>query len=225
MDLGIGLIKKVYYEINNSILIAVNAVFDLVTRKAIAAEKALHEEKGLPDDILTVSGDGSWSKRGFLSLKGIVSLILKFSGKIVDVTIRSSYCKGYEKWKGKEGTLDYLAWHKKHRNYCTANHEGSSGKMEVDGVVEMFMRSLKKFPVRYGFYIGDGDSKTLKMLFDVLPYGEELIVKKLECVLHVAKRVFKRANEARKSLIQRKKALKQTEKEKDVPKKSKAKKL
>ena len=97
--------------------------------------------------------------------------------------------------------------------------------MEVDDVVEMFMRLLEKFAVRYGFYIGDGDSKTLKMLLDVLPYGEELIVKKLECVLHVVKRVCNRANEARKSLIQRKKALKQTEKEKDVPKKCKAKKV
>ena len=48
MDLGIGLNKKVYYEINNSILPAVNAVFDLVTRKAIAAEKAVHEKKDFP---------------------------------------------------------------------------------------------------------------------------------------------------------------------------------
>ena len=65
--------------------------------------------------------------------------------------------------------------------------------------------------MKYGFYIGDGDSKTFKILLSTTPYGSDFAVKKLEYVLHVAKRVLKRANEARKALIQKKKALKQAE--------------
>lgn len=78
----------------------------------------------------------------------------------------------------KKNTVEYNIWYDEHRDTCSANHEGSAGKMEVDGVVEMFCRSEELFNVRYGYYIGDGDSKTFKMLLDVHPYGEEIMVKK-----------------------------------------------
>lgn len=45
----------------------------------------------------------------------------------------------------------------------------------------------------------------------------DFIVKKLECVLHVAKRVFKRASEAKKILTQARKAAKKDEKKKKIP--------
>lgn len=212
MELGKGLSISAYYGIVDSITVAVDAVFDIVAHKAVAEEKIENINYGEPEDILTVSGDGSWSKRGFSSLIGIVSLIFKHTGKVVDVAVRSSYCKACEWWKKKYNDVDYLAWYEEHKKDCLANHEGSAGKMEVDGIVEMFLRSLEKFSVKYGFYIGDGDSKTFKTLLNVYPYGEDFVVKKLECVLHVAKRVFKRANEARKALIQKKKALAQAEK-------------
>lgn len=228
MELGIGLRSKAYYNILDKILTAVDAVFTLVTRKAVAEEQKIQKEKGLPEDVLSVSGDGSWAKRGFTSLIGIISLILKFTGKVVDVIIKSSYCKGCQLWKGKEHTLEYAAWYEKHEPECSANHEGSSGKMEMRGIVEMFFRSIERFAVRYGYYIGDGDTKTFKWLLESEPYGEDFEVKKLECVLHVAKRVFKRANEARKALIQKRKAVKQAETTKDsedTPKKRTPKKV
>ena len=124
----------------------------------------------------------------------------------MDVTTRSSVCKACDKWKGREAEPEYAVLAEEHEKFCNMNHCGSSGLVEVNGIVEMFMRSIEKFAVKYGFYIGDGDSKTFKILLSTTPYGSDFAVKKLECVLHVAKRVFKRANEARKALIQKKKS-------------------
>ena len=45
-----------------------------------------------------VSGDGTWHKRGF-SLFGVTSLIGHFTGKIIDVLVKSSYYKTCEPWK------------------------------------------------------------------------------------------------------------------------------
>lgn len=130
----------------------------------------------------------------------MVSLIGKYSKKILDVVVLCTFCRARDYWKRKGDEIDFVAWFAEHKKDCDVNHEGSSGKMEVQGVVKMFLRSLKKFRVIYGYYIGDGDSKTFKMLLDTFPYSEEVIVKKLECVLHVAKRIFKRASEAKKIL-------------------------
>ena len=60
----------------------------------------------------------------------------------------------------------------------------------------------------YENYIGDGDTKTFKNLKDAFPYGEELQVNKMECVLHVKKRMYKRARDAKKNLTQMKKTQK-----------------
>ena len=97
MELSKGIHITAYYDILNNITTAVNSVFDVVTRKAVTEEQEKQRSKGLPKDVLTVSGDGSWAKRGFSSLIGIVSLILKFTGKVVDVTTRSSVCKACDK--------------------------------------------------------------------------------------------------------------------------------
>ncbi|KAL7307786.1 hypothetical protein TKK_0000111 [Trichogramma kaykai] len=218
MDLGDSFNIKTYYDIVKHITTATRAVFDLVTRKAVKEEQRLNIEHELLEEVLTVSGDSSWAKRGFSSLVGIVSLIGKYSGKVIDTVVRSSYCKACEQWKNEKDTFDYECWYDIHKDECPANHEGSAGKMEVDGVVEMFMRSIEKFDVRYGYYIGDGDSKTFKMLLDTSPYGDSFEVKKLECVLHVKKRLYKRSAEAKKALTQKKKALAIDEKKKESSK-------
>ena len=49
-----------------------------------------------------------------------------------------------------------LEWYEAHVEECTANHEGSSGKMEVDDVIEMFQRSVQWLGVKYKKYIGNG---------------------------------------------------------------------
>lgn len=170
-------------------------------------KKKKNEQEGNITDE-TVSGDGSWAKRGFTSLLGIVSLIGKYSNKVIDVIVKSKVCKACEKWVGKENTDEYLEWYEDHQTECTANHEGSSGKMEVDGVIEIFRRSAEELGVKYKKYIGDGDSKTYKNLLEANIYNNDPKVEKNECVLHVKKRMYRRVKEAKKTLSQLQKAKK-----------------
>lgn len=44
--------------------------------------------------------------------------------------------------------------------------------MEIDAIQEMFYRSKEKYEVRYITYIGDGDCKTFRRIFNVKSYGE-----------------------------------------------------
>lgn len=83
--------------------------------KKAAEEKKKSEENGLFTGI-TVSGDGSWRKYGFLSLFGIMSLIGWFTGKIVDIEVKSNYCKSCKQWKSKLGTAEYEEWQKTHQS-------------------------------------------------------------------------------------------------------------
>lgn len=216
MDLGTGLSKNGYYSILNNIYIAVKAIAKIVFTKAAKEENEENVKRGGKKDEVTVSGDGSWAKRGFTSLLGIVSLIGKFSNKVIDVIVKCKVCKACEKWVGKEDTDEYLEWYEDHQEECTANHEGSSGKMEVDGVIEMFKRSLEWFGIKYKKYIGDGDSKTFKNLLEADIYNGDPLVEKSECVLHVKKRMYRRVKDAKKARTQLEKAKKAKEKKKNA---------
>ncbi|XP_032676769.1 uncharacterized protein LOC116846694 [Odontomachus brunneus] len=68
-------------------------------------------------------------------------------------------------------------------------YTGSAGKMEVDSITEMFVRSEEKHGVKYVNYIGDGDSKTFAGIQKINPYGDDCPVTKNECVGHVEKRM------------------------------------
>ena len=198
MDFGLSLTKTSYYDILTHISTAARAVAQAVLRKAVKEEQEKNEAAGNVKNHLSVSGDGSWSKRGFTSLIGIVFLIGKCTGQILDVIVKSRHCKTCESMVGKMDGIEYDAWYEDHQAECTMIHSGSSGKMEVDGALEMFKRSVELYNVYYKNYIGDGDTKTFKCLKDSLPYGEELEISKLECVLHVKKRMYKRAKEEKK---------------------------
>jgi len=169
--------QKSYDEIVQSIAIATDAVKYKFLRKAAEEEKKISVEKGQLEG-LTVSGDSSWRKRGFSSLYGFASLIGWFSGKVIDICVKSKYCKECEYWEKKKDTVEYEEWHALHEKYCDVNHNGSAGKMEPDAVVEMFSRSESTYNVRYAYYIGDGDSKTHKSIQDAKPYGDFPVIKK-----------------------------------------------
>ncbi|XP_044578272.1 uncharacterized protein LOC123260944 [Cotesia glomerata] len=117
----------------------------------------------------TVSGDGTWKKRGFNSLFGVTTLVAKNCKKVVDTVVKSSFCQGCNIWKNKKNSdiSAYHDWYEDHQEVCTINHKGSAGKMEVDAVVEMFCRSVEKHGVKYVKYIGDGDTKTFKGILDM----------------------------------------------------------
>ena len=55
---------------------------------------------------LIVCGDGRWQKRGFSSLFGVTSLIGHFTGKMIEVLVKSSYYKACEPWKDKKTPMN-----------------------------------------------------------------------------------------------------------------------
>jgi len=101
MDLPKIFSKKVYYDVVYNVLCASKAVADLLFSEAIAKEKELtkNAENVAEPRGLIVSGDGTWRKRGFSSLQGVTTLIDHYSGKVLDLLVKCSYCKQCEYWK------------------------------------------------------------------------------------------------------------------------------
>ncbi|EZA54492.1 hypothetical protein X777_05747 [Ooceraea biroi] len=198
MDIGQGISISTYEFIVRHIHTAASSVFDSVCKKAVKEEKEKNIENGRPAEEFKISGDGSWKKRGFTSLYGVTTLIGYYTGKIIDLIVKSAYCHACIIWKKKEGTDEYAEWYEQHEGECFMNHSGSAGKMEVDAIKEMILRSEEKFGVKYVNYIGDGDSKTYKGILDVNPYGDDYPVIKSECVGHVEKRMGTRLRNIKK---------------------------
>ncbi|XP_011882083.1 PREDICTED: uncharacterized protein LOC105569888 [Vollenhovia emeryi] len=189
MDLGKGIGKNSYYVILRHIYDASKIVFLLLRKKAMKEEQAENEKKERDLSNLKVSSDSSWQKHGFSSLYAVSTLVGYYSGKVIDLVIKGSYCQACILWKSKEGTDEYLEWAEAHENECCINHDCSSGKMEVDSIKEMFARSEEEFGVKYGNYIGDGDSKTFNGILDLNPYTDDFTVVVNECVEHVENRM------------------------------------
>ena len=122
-----------------------------------------------------------------------------FTGKIIDVLVKSSYCKACEPWKDKKNTDEYKEWYETHKETFSANHEGTATKMEVDATIEMFRRSLENLGVRFLYYVGDGESKIYTGIIKAVPYGETEVTKK-ECVGHVQKRIVTRLRAGKKNI-------------------------
>lgn len=149
---------------------------------------------------ITVSGDGSWKTRGHSSQIGIVSVIGAETGKVIDIEVMSSFCKGCEKGKKLKPGSEYAAWENEHKNLCLKNHSGSAGKMEVDGMLRIFQHSETKHKAQYLNYIGDGDTKTFLELQKNHSYGPDVKLCKIECVGHVQKRMGSRLRKLKSSM-------------------------
>ncbi|XP_057339915.1 uncharacterized protein LOC130677250 isoform X1 [Microplitis mediator] len=192
MDMPSFLDKSTHTILLKQILNCSKAVAETFMTKAVNEEKqAMPTTENEDINHLTVSGDGTWQKRGYTSSFGVSSIIGYFTGKILDINIKSAYCKLCEYWKKKTNTVEFEEWYQSHEDVCSANHQGSSGKMEVDAMVEMFSYSETKYGVKYANYIGDGDSKTYSGIIKSDPY-ENTTVNKKECIGHVQKRMGSR---------------------------------
>ncbi|XP_066599643.1 uncharacterized protein [Prorops nasuta] len=189
MDICKGLTKSTYDQIVQHIYSASKSMFESVCEKAVKEEQEKNVENGRSENCLKVSGDGSWKKRGFSSLFGVTTLIGYYSGKIVDLIVKSAYCHSCTPKKSTLDSNEIQGCYEGHEESCSSNHEGSTGKMEVDSIIEMFMRSTEKFRVKYTNYIGDGDSKTFADILKINPYGDDCPVTKNECMEHVEKRM------------------------------------
>lgn len=95
MDLPRPIFHSFYNTIVFSISVATAVVRLKLTKRAAAEEKKICAKKGHTDGI-SVSGDGTWRKRGFSSLFGLVTLIGWYTDKVFDVQVKSNYCKGCE---------------------------------------------------------------------------------------------------------------------------------
>ena len=146
------------------------------SKEEIAQNKLKNSNRKETD--LTVSSGGTWHNRGFTSLYGVVSLIDAYTGKVIDIFVKSAYCHWCAVNKSKKGTAEYEGEYEINKESCQANHEGSAGKTEVDAVIEIFLRSAKNLGVRFMKYIGDGDSKTYSGILKAALYGKDVVKKK-----------------------------------------------
>lgn len=110
---------------NDVILKAVKDTAD--ESMATARREAIDENDG-NNDIAAIF-DGTWQKRGYTSINGVVTVSSLGTGKIMDVECLSKYCN---KCLGKN-TLNH--------NKCIANYKGTSGGMEITGVEKIYERS------------------------------------------------------------------------------------
>ncbi|GFY33619.1 uncharacterized protein TNCV_4593311 [Trichonephila clavipes] len=135
-----------------------------------------------------VSGDGTWKTRGHTSLIGVCTLIGAYCGKVLDMEVMSSYCKGCDSYNLPKFGPKYSAFLAKHQTFCRKNHSGSAGGMEVCGMQNFFFLLEQKHGLKYQRYIGDGDSKTFSSIAENKAYGDSVPIEKIECVEYVQKR-------------------------------------
>ncbi|GFV64292.1 uncharacterized protein TNCV_575761 [Trichonephila clavipes] len=137
MDLPPTVSQKSYERILRKINLASREVADDSMKNA-----AKEEVSASGSNEICVSGDGTWKTRGHTPRIGVCSVIDDVTGKVIDVAVLSSYCKGCEKWRGPKSGHSYEERKLKHRPHYVKNHIGSSSKMEVDGMKEIFQRSV-----------------------------------------------------------------------------------
>ena len=131
-----------------------------------------------PDEVIdvTVTCDGSWSRRGFTAAYGVVAVLAWETGQVLDVTVLSKSCKVCKEAEHRlgSGSEEFLDGFVKHQDSCNANYTGSSPAMEAEGASILWARSVAKNKLRYTVVISDGDAKTISRLNSEHPYGTDV---------------------------------------------------
>ncbi|GFT77383.1 uncharacterized protein TNCV_1470421 [Trichonephila clavipes] len=99
--------QKAYDRINAKIADISEALANASMKKAAAEEKKIID--GTVNSVV-VSGDGTWKTRGHTSLIGVCALIGADCGKVLDMEVMSSYCKGCDSCKGPKFGPKYSAF-------------------------------------------------------------------------------------------------------------------
>ena len=99
---------------------------------------------------IAVSCDGTWQRRGYASLNGVVSAISIESGKCLSHECVVNNCKSCEMWVTPKGTREHEIFVKDHD--CPINHEGSAEAMVASGVVRIFQKSVEKIETLF-YYV------------------------------------------------------------------------
>lgn len=136
-------------------------------------DEAVDENDGDPTN-LTVSGDGTWHRRGFKSIHGVAAILsCNTTPKVLDVQRLSKkcvICTGALSVKNTDPDLyDEII----NNHDCESNYDGSSGTlrfvyqktenksmlnfflggMESQGIQDIFKRSVPKYQVQYTRYV------------------------------------------------------------------------
>ena len=104
------------------------------------------------------------------------------TGYVLDYIVKTKFC---HICKSNPNASD--EWKKNHEKECCVNHVGSSGKMEVEGSIEMFLRSIEKHNLCYTTYVGDGDYSAFASVKKavLLKYGDQYKIEKEDCIGHI----------------------------------------
>ncbi|GFW74851.1 uncharacterized protein TNCV_5138301 [Trichonephila clavipes] len=163
-----------FSKYNKMLLGATKDVCDATMKDVV--KEAVQENQNIRD--IPVAVDGTWQKRGYSSMNGVVTVTSVDTGKVIDTEILFKHCVCKDK--------------KKHGPVCKKNFNGYSGRMEVAGALSIFQRSVQRYDVRYTKYLGDGDSKAFDNIVKNEVYGDNCTITKLECIGHVMKRMGSR---------------------------------
>jgi hypothetical protein len=151
-------------------------------QNAIEEEIFLAKGRGEKQDAdgfwrIAVIVDGGWAKRSyghsFNSKSGVAVIVGRFSGKILFVGVKNSFCTICARTK----TLK----EEPRPHECAANWRGSAPAMEKSILVEGF-RESESHGLRYTTFIGDGDSSAFHAVRTQVSYGK--LIKKMECANH-----------------------------------------
>jgi len=189
--------RAAYYKQMDVIL---EALEDEAKEELVRAGQRLRqqvmEENGESDSTAiidaAVSFDGTWAKRGFTSLTGVVFVISVDTGEVLDYHVMSKSCHKCSVKKSQcEGDDEkFEDWRREHlaAGECDINFDGSSPAMEAEGASVLWNRSIELHNIRYKWMVSDGDSKAFNTVENVYD-GCKVI--KLDCVGHVQKRMGK----------------------------------
>ena len=104
-----------------------------------------------------VTVGGTWQRRGYTAINGVVVAMSIDSGKILGIEPLSRYCKSCNTMSRtlKNNPQMFEEWKKIRQESCKVNYSGTAPAMEVEGGKRMFERSIVKRNLRYTSYYGD----------------------------------------------------------------------
>ncbi|CAI6355909.1 unnamed protein product [Macrosiphum euphorbiae] len=147
--------------------------------REIAIKNGNVDENGIP--MCTVIADGQWPKRSYKtkynSFSGAATIIGFNTKKVLFVGVRNSYCSVCQRATNRKTEPPV--------HVCFLNWKKPSTAMEADSILEGFSNSLNMHGLKYNKLIGDGDSSVTNKLNEVMPYGPEFKIQKIECRNHL----------------------------------------
>ena len=166
MNLPKSVTANNYDKIINKLVKTSKAVAVIKMQDACEELRADSSSDAIKD--VEVSPDGTWQRRRYSSLNGVVTVISIKNDTILDIEPRSRTCKACV-LKGPLKKTDHLAFEEwKMSDVCKLNHSSSAGNMEPVGAKRIWERSLQKKNLRYTSFYGNGDSKSFSTIKNTL---------------------------------------------------------